>query len=214
MVNKAAVLRLVPLLKLSGANAIRMSTMLGIAGDDGRAVLGNVLSALYPRQDRKSALTAFRQFRREVSLVAEAAGVRLSIETDGQTRSAPGDRVVWFEGEDRVTQEVTRLVEAEVEGVERHPQDVVEDRPLRFFVSYAHEDQKLKADLLRNLFTFLRTYPRARFELWTDGEILPGKEWRAAIQNALRACDFGLLLVSPAFLASKFIMENELPYLL
>src|SRR5439155_25883192 len=97
-----------------------------------------------------------RQFRREVSLAAEAAGVRLSIETDGQTRSAPSDRVVWFEGEDRVTEEVTRLVEAEVEGVERSPQDVIEDRPLRFFVSYAHEDQKLKVDLLRKLLSYLR----------------------------------------------------------
>ena len=58
----------------------------------GRAVLADVLAALYPGQGRDAALTSFRQFRREVSLAAEKAGVRMSIETDGQTRRAPGER--------------------------------------------------------------------------------------------------------------------------
>jgi WD40 repeat protein len=216
MVSKAAVLRLVPVVrdKLSRANVVRLEQVLKIVDEDGRAVLADVIGALYPRQNRDNALTLFRQFRREVASAAEAAGVRLSLETDGQTRTAPADRVVWFEGEDRVTEEVKRLVEAEVAGVDRFPQYVKEDRPLRFFVSYAHDDGKLKAALIPKLLTFLRTHPLAQFEFWADGDILPGKKWREEIQRALEKCDFGLLLVSPSFLASNFITKEELPYLL
>src|SRR5439155_1626806 len=92
--------------------------------------------------------------------------------------------------------------------------DVKEDRPLRFFVSYAHDDADLKAKLLGKLQMYLRTHSQARFELWTDGAILPGEKWLAEIRTALDVCDFGLLLVSPAFLASKFITREELPFLL
>src|SRR5882724_2925809 len=172
MASKSAILRIVPLLrpKLSNANALRLDETLRLIKEDGKAVLADVLKALYPRQDRNAALTSFRQFRREVALAAKEAGVRLSLETDGQTRSTPADRVVWFEAEDRVVEEVKRLVEAEIGDVERFPQDVKEDRPLRFFVSYAHDDADLKTTLLAQLRTFLRTHPQARFELWTDGE--------------------------------------------
>src|SRR5437867_10542279 len=102
MASKAAVLRLMPHLrpKLSRANALRLDLTLKVIGDDGQAVLSSILDALYPRQKRDAALTAFRQFRRELAIAAEEAGVRLSLETDGQTRSAPADRVVWFEAED------------------------------------------------------------------------------------------------------------------
>ena len=139
--------------------------------------------------------------------------MRLAIETDGQTRRGPGDRAVWFEGEDRVLEEVKRLVGAEVAGVERSPQDVLEDRPIRFFVSYAHADAGLKERLLGKLLTYLPTHPTARFELWTDSDILSGKKWLKEIEDAMKACDFGLLLVSPAFLASEVITEIELRYL-
>lgn len=178
MASKPAILRLLPLLlsKLSRANALRLDQVLAVINPDGRAVLADVLTALYPRQGRQAALTSFRQFRQAVTLAANEAGVKLSLETDGQTRSAPADRVAWFEAEDRVTEEVKRLVEAEVAGVERQPQDVKEDRPLRFFVSYAHDDETLKDNLLGRLQAYLRAHSQTRLELWSDGDIPLGKE--------------------------------------
>jgi WD40 repeat protein len=216
MASKSAVLRLTPLVRpgLSRTNARRLDQLLKVLNDDGKAVLAVVLEALYPQQERDAALTAFRQFRREMALAAGEVGIRLTLKTDGRTRSTPSDRMVWFEAEDRVVEEIKRLVEAEIGDVDRLPQDVKEDRPLRFFVSYAHTDGDLKTILLGKLQTLLRTHPLARFELWTDGEILPGKEWLAEIRDAMEACDFGLLLVSPSFLASKFITKEELPKLL
>jgi hypothetical protein len=49
-----------------------------------------------------------------------------------------------------------------------------------------------------------------RFEFWQDSVILPGETWIKEIRNALGRCSLGLLLVSPAFLASPFITEEEL----
>jgi WD40 repeat protein/DNA polymerase III delta prime subunit len=115
--------------KLSNAHAVRLDQTVKLIDEHGRAVLADVLSELYPRLGRDDALTGLRQFRRAVALAAEEAGVEFSLETDGQTRSAPGDRVVWFEAEDRVTEEVLRMVDAEVGDVKlkRVPQDAQEE---------------------------------------------------------------------------------------
>jgi DNA polymerase III delta prime subunit len=116
--------------------------------------------------------------------------------------------------QDRITMKIKRLVESEVAGVERSPQDVQVLPTVRFFVSYAHEDSDLTKKLLDKLRIYLATHARYQFELWTDKEIQVGKKWFAEIQEAIHQCGFGLLLVSPAFLASKFIGEHELPQLL
>src|SRR5205807_5379348 len=124
MSSKAAILRLVPIVRprLSAANALRLDQVLELISTDGKAVLADLLNTLYPRQNRHRALTSFRQFRREIVLATEKADVQFSLETDGQTRSSPNDRVVWFDVEDRIKQEVKRMVESEIGDVERTPQ--------------------------------------------------------------------------------------------
>ncbi|HYL74198.1 MAG TPA: TIR domain-containing protein [Bryobacteraceae bacterium] len=113
-----------------------------------------------------------------------------------------------------MTEEVTRMVDAEVGDVQRSPQYATEDRPTRFFVSYAHADEPLPAALAAKLQVLFRGHGEVEFELWSDTEILPGKKWREEIQKAMEGCDLALLMVSPAFLASDFIRDVELPYLL
>lgn len=85
---------------------------------------------------------------------------------------------------------------------------------IRYFVSYAHGDaadaQRLRG-LLRPLFA---TSAKFEFSGWTDHLILPGEHWREEIEKALAKADFGLLLLSPNFFASKFIIEDELTALL
>src|SRR2546423_10362465 len=114
MASKAAVLRLIPQIRanLSSANAVRLEKILEVIDADGKAVLAEVLSSLYPRQSRHAALTAFRQFRQAVSLAAEEAGVELSLETDRQPRGPPKKRGGWLEAGDRVSGEVKRMVES------------------------------------------------------------------------------------------------------
>jgi hypothetical protein len=50
--------------------------------------------------------------------------------------------------------------------------------------------------------------------VWWDGKIKAGKKWRTEIDKALTCARVGVLLVSQHFLASEFIENRELPYLL
>ena len=85
---------------------------------------------------------------------------------------------------------------------------------VRYFVSYAHADADDVNRFNKVLRPQLATADGFRFEPWMDTEILPGEDWNLQIQTAANACDFGLLLVSPAFLSSKYIVEKELAPLL
>lgn len=84
-------------------------------------------------------------------------------------------------------------------------------RPLQLFISYAHEDEAFKDDLVIMLAGLQR---RGVIDAWQDGRIQPGDEWYPAIQTAMNECDLALLLVSSDFIDSRFIQEDEVPHLL
>jgi len=74
---------------------------------------------------------------------------------------------------------------------------------IRYFVSYAKRDSRLKDDLLKRLEERLAIAKGYHFELWHDGEILPGERWHEQIQAAIARCQFGLLLVRPGFIGQR-----------
>ena len=79
------------------------------------------------------------------------------------------------------------------------------------FVSYAHED----SDALARLGVVLRPMVRdGELEVWTDQVILPTRKWNPEIQGALERAEIAVLLVSADFLASDYIMAEELPRLI
>jgi hypothetical protein len=84
-------------------------------------------------------------------------------------------------------------------------------RTVRYFVSYTRADRKLPDKLLSELKKQLGASANYQFLEWRDTEIQPGKNWHAEIRRALDECDFGLLLVSPAFLGNAYVTEHELP---
>lgn len=80
-----------------------------------------------------------------------------------------------------------------------------------FFVSYAHRNRSLVNDFLEKLNDVLAPSKNYEYRLWKDSALVVGEDWEKQIADVRESCDFGLLLVSPAFLASKYITEMELP---
>lgn len=79
------------------------------------------------------------------------------------------------------------------------------------FISYSHKDRPFLDRLLLHLKPLMR---KNEIQIWSDREIRPGQVWKEEIAKALTAAQAAVLLVSPEFLASDFIAENELPPLL
>ena len=81
------------------------------------------------------------------------------------------------------------------------------------FISYSHADRDWVERLQRMLAPLLRGSGQ-QLRLWDDSQIEPGAKWREAIELALAQARVALLLVSDAFLASEFVMNEEVPNLL
>ena len=83
---------------------------------------------------------------------------------------------------------------------------------IEFVVSYAHKNRQLAESFSEKLLDHLRPSIAYDYRLWMDSGIIIGEEWERQIVEARDKCDFGLLLVSPAFLGSRFVGEKELPH--
>lgn len=81
----------------------------------------------------------------------------------------------------------------------------------RIFVSYSHRDGEWKERLSRSLRILER---QGLAEVWDTSDIEVGTTWSEEIATALNSADVALLLISPSFLDSDFIVQKELPALL
>jgi hypothetical protein len=79
------------------------------------------------------------------------------------------------------------------------------------FLSYSHKDTAWKDRLLSHLRVLER---QKKIEIWDTNDIQSGADWSQQIFNAVNKADVAILLISPDFLASDFIIGRELPALL
>lgn len=82
----------------------------------------------------------------------------------------------------------------------------------RLFLSWCHTDQAAKESLIEPLLVNLRVLRGVEVRWWEDSHLGLGKDWHQQILACLAACDYGLLLLSPGFLASTFVTDHELPW--
>jgi hypothetical protein len=78
-------------------------------------------------------------------------------------------------------------------------------------VSYSHADAKWRDELRKFLKPLVR---QKQLRLWDDTAIDAGENWREEIKRAFGSANVAILLMSSDFLASDFIMQEELPLLL
>ena len=81
----------------------------------------------------------------------------------------------------------------------------------QLFISYSHRDQEWLDVIKAPLEPYVELHG---LKVWDDRHIPPGEDWRKTIADALAQTRVALLLVSPGFIKSEFIREEELRYFL
>lgn len=89
-------------------------------------------------------------------------------------------------------------------------------RKINIFISYSHKTKKISTDFIDRFFDYIEPSKKHEYSYWMDTtDLVIGKDWTNQIeQKAIKECDCGLLLISPSFLSSKYIIEKELKSLL
>lgn len=76
------------------------------------------------------------------------------------------------------------------------------------FLSYSHDDHRLYARFRPHLAVIRRAFD---LHIWTDHEIRVGTFWEPQIETAIGAAQVLVLLLSPNFFGSDYVMDAEVP---
>jgi hypothetical protein len=80
-------------------------------------------------------------------------------------------------------------------------------RPLNVFISYSHQDERMRLKLRHHLATLVSD---GLIRIWHDREIEAGANWEGEINKEIGAADVILLLVSASFLNSNYCRKELL----
>ncbi|MFY0630912.1 MAG: toll/interleukin-1 receptor domain-containing protein [Flavobacteriaceae bacterium] len=78
---------------------------------------------------------------------------------------------------------------------------------MKVFISYSHQDEELKDELLKQLSGFKR---KGIIDIWNDRKIIAGDNWKNEIDQNLEIANIIILLISADFIASDYCNDIEL----
>ncbi|MFA0162294.1 hypothetical protein BCT47_25250 [Vibrio splendidus] len=106
-----------------------------------------------------------------------------------------------------LNQEIVRLLTSP----NSEPSSLPSIQRQKVFVSYSHADRTYLDRLLVHLKPLEK---QGSLDVWEDSKIMTGAHWQSEIDKALQQANIAILMISADFLASDFIVNNELPPLL
>ncbi|MCY3630062.1 MAG: toll/interleukin-1 receptor domain-containing protein [Bacteroidetes bacterium] len=182
------------------------------ARQDNALPFPKALETLYPDAAYESVMDAFRIWRSRLNQQLNAANATFRLSVSQNRRLPLAERLCWFEGEDRTAATFGTFSDAEawLDG----PIEEARGRPLTitYFVSYAHADREPVESLLKRLHPRLSRAKGFKFMPWRDIDIMvPGQIISTEIEAGIHGCQIGLQMVSHEYMASKFVLEHELP---
>jgi GTPase SAR1 family protein len=84
----------------------------------------------------------------------------------------------------------------------------------KIFICYSGDDRELRQIFEQRLKIYLASAKNKFDTVWSDIDIIVGREWNDQIQTALAQSNIGILLVSSMFLGSEYCIGNELRQML
>jgi transcriptional regulator with XRE-family HTH domain len=107
--------------------------------------------------------------------------------------------------------QITEILEIPVDEIPRISEPTKTASGKNVFISYSHKDK----EFLSRLMVHLKPLEKSGvIDSWVDTKLLAGDKWKKEIEKALKGARVAILLISADFLASSFIVDNELPPLL
>lgn len=79
--------------------------------------------------------------------------------------------------------------------------------PVKIFVSYSHEDESYRNDLIKSFSNMKRN---GEISTWTDRDISASQFWREEIDNNLNGTQVIIFLISPDFINSDYCVDVEM----